>query len=197
MEHKPYYTFPTYLKERFGAKVQRISLDAGFSCPNRDGRLSNSGCIYCDNRGFSMNTKVERISVHDQLAEGITRIKEKRNIHKFMAYFQAYTNTYASIDTLKKTYDVIRDFKDIVALAIGTRPDCVDAEILALINSYTDDYEVWIEYGLQSKHDKTLHAINRGHTCNDFIKQLPKHAYVNVLKFVHMLYLGFPERRKQ
>ena len=163
-----YYKFSKYLRKRFGTRVYKVSIDAGFSCPNRDGSKSKNGCIYCDNRGFSFNSRIASLPIEEQIAKGIEFGKRRFKAEKFIVYFQAYTNTYAPLEVLKKKYDIIRKFENVVGISIGTRPDCINEEILDLIESYTSDYEVWIEYGLQSIHNKTLEFINRGHVYKDF-----------------------------
>ncbi|MEW6679772.1 MAG: TIGR01212 family radical SAM protein [bacterium] len=185
-----YYPFSLYLKDSFGEKVRRISIDGGFTCPNIDGYLSNKGCIYCNNKAFSLYTR-EKKDIRTQIIESINYYKN-RGINKFLAYFQAFTNTYAPLETLKKTYDTIREFKDIVGLVISTRPDCVDSKKIKLIASYKSNYLTWIEYGLQTTHNHILKAANRNHTYEDFLKalEITKNEGINV--GVHMI-IGLPE----
>lgn len=185
-----YYKFSNYLKDRFGQRVQKISIDAGFSCPNRDGTKSSSGCIFCDNQGFSFNSRISPGPLKNQIGEGIEFSRKRFKTKKFILYFQAYTNTYASVDLLKQRYDVARDFEDIVGISIGTRPDCIHDEILDLINSYTEDYEVWIEYGLQSIHRKTLELINRGHFYEDFLRAVELSRKRRKIKICAHLIIG-------
>ena len=192
MKDDRYYRFSHYLREKFHCRVQRISVDAGFSCPNRDGALSHDGCIYCDNRGFSYNTRLPSRPLTVQIEEGIQAARKHFKAKKFMVYFQAFTNTYAALDVLKERYDTIKKFDDVVALAIGTRPDCVNKEILSLINTYTKKYDVWIEYGLQSANDETLQLINRGHTCNDFIKAVRMTRRYRKIKICAHVIMGLP-----
>jgi uncharacterized protein len=151
-----YYRYSDYLKERFGEAVYKIGVDAGFSCPNRDGTLSTDGCIFCDNLGFSYNTRQSPRPLKMQIEEGMCFAEQRFKTKKFIIYFQAYTNTYGSPHELKKKYDVIRQFNNIAGLSIGTRPDAISEDVLDVIESFTSDYEVWIEYGLQSIHQKTL-----------------------------------------
>lgn len=183
------YPFSLYLKNTFGEKVQRISIDAGFTCPNIDGSLSDKGCIYCNNKAFSLYAR-ENCDIKTQIREGIGYYK-KREVNKFLAYFQAYTNTYGDLETLKKTYDNIREFKEIVGLIISTRPDCVDEEKIRFIAEYKNDYQVFIEYGLQTTHNHTLKAINRNHTYEDFLLalEITKKHQINV--GVHII-IGLP-----
>ncbi len=161
---KRYRDYNGYLREKFGERVQKIALDAGFNCPNRDGTLSEKGCIFCDSRGSGTGAMINHgLSIDAQIIEG-RRFAEKRyGAKKFIAYFQSFTNTYAPPATLEELYSRALNHEGMVGLSIGTRPDCVDREILELIGSFRKDYLIWIEFGLQSSHDKTLQRINRGH----------------------------------
>ncbi|MDP8293016.1 MAG: TIGR01212 family radical SAM protein [Candidatus Orphnella occulta] len=188
--------YSTYLKERFGARVHKVSVDGGFSCPNRDGKLSKDGCIYCNNRSFSFQNRGDKnLSLKTQIEQGIEAIKRKFKAKKFIIYFQTHTNTYAPIDELKQKYDTIRNFKDIVGIAIATRPDCVDKNVLELIAGYTSDYEVWLEYGLQSIHDTTLKTINRGHNYEDFLNAFEITRKYPIKICAHII-LGLPNETK-
>lgn len=161
---KKYRDFNTYLKEIFGERVQKISLDAGLGCPNRDGTISRRGCIFCDRRGSGTGALINHgLSIAQQIAEAKDFIQKRYKAKKFIAYFQSFTNTYAPVSYLKGLYDEALAQKDMVGLSVATRPDCVDREILTLLSSYRADHLVWLEYGLQSSHDKTLKLINRGH----------------------------------
>lgn len=162
-----YSSFNRYLRWRFGCRVHKVTLHAGFTCPNRDGTVARGGCTFCNNAGFSPNLRVGAAEVRDQLARGIEAHRHKAR--KFIAYFQAYTNTYGSVDYLRTLYDEVWKFPDVVGMSIGTRPDCVDDRIIDLIAGYTDRGEVWIEYGLQSSFDRTLELVNRGHTYQQFL----------------------------
>ncbi len=189
----PYYrAFSSYLRERFGEKVYRISLDAGFTCPNRDGTLGQNGCAYCSPTG-SWNKTEETQTLIDQVRRGKEIVRRRYKAHKFIAYFQAYTNTYSSAGNLKKIYDsVVLGDSDFVGLAIGTRPDCIDKDKLELISSYREKgLEVWIEYGLQSANNSTLALINRGHCAEDFSKAVYKTKKYNILIGAHVI-LGLP-----
>lgn len=166
-ERPRYTSFARYLRDRFGCRVHKVTIHAGFTCPNRDGTLGRGGCTFCNNAGFSPNARVDPSEVEEQLARGIAAARGRR-ARKFIAYFQAYTNTYAGVDRLRALYDPVWRFPDVVGMSVGTRPDCLDASIAALIESYTDRGEVWIELGLQSCHDATLASINRGHTYAQF-----------------------------
>jgi uncharacterized protein len=187
-----YNHFGRYLRVKHGFTIQKISLDAGFTCPNRDGAVAKGGCIFCDNRIFNINVRREiKYTLRKQLSEGISHLKNDFGINKFFAYFQAYTNTYADIDYLKEQYDLIREFPEIVGLSIGTRPDCIDSEKLDLIESYSKDYIVWIEYGLQSAKNETLIKINRGHTVEQFSEAIKLTENRKISICVHLV-LGLP-----
>ena len=166
---KRYRDFNTYLKEIFGERVQKISLDAGLGCPNRDGTISHRGCIFCDRRGSGTGALINHgLSITRQIAEAKGFIRKRYKAKKFIAYFQSFTNTYAPVSYLKGLYDEALAQKDMLGLSVATRPDCVDREILTLLSSYQADHLVWLEYGLQSSHDKTLKLINRGHDVSCF-----------------------------
>lgn len=167
---KRYNQYSRHLKDLFGCKVYKVTLDAGFNCPNRDGTISFGGCIFCDEGGSFSRAHDSLLSVDKQLESGIDNLKKRFKAEKFISYFQAFTNTYAPLEVLKNTYDKALSHKDVVGLSVGTRPDCVDPEKIDLISSYAHNYHVWVEYGLQSIHDKTLKLINRGHTAEDFLK---------------------------
>jgi len=190
-----YYSFNTYLRDRFGERVHRLSLDAGFTCPNRDGKLGLSGCIYCDNKGFSRFSE-GKVPLRSQIEQSIVSAQKRYGAQKFVAYFQSATNTYATVENLKRTYDTIREFPDIVGLYIATRPDCVDKERLDLIESYTDRYDVWVEYGLQTIHDRTLEIINRKHTYSDTVRAVKMTAERKIKVALHVI-LGLPGESRE
>jgi len=166
---KRYNSFSQYLKDKFGEKVYKVTLNANLGCPNRDGTKSFGGCIFCDDSGSFSKAHDADLDIKEQLITGISNLETRFKAKKFISYLQSYSNTYADVETLKKIYDAAVDNERVVGLSIGTRPDCVDEEKIELISSYTDKREVWIEYGLQSIHDRTLLAINRSHTAQEFI----------------------------
>ena len=191
MDQPRYYSFARYLRQRFDCRVQKVTLHAGFTCPNRDGHLGWGGCTFCNNEGFSPNTRLEPSAVQEQLDRGIAAASRHRKARKFIAYFQAYTNTYGPIDRLQALYDAAWAFPEVVGLAIGTRPDCVDREIIDLIAGYTSRGEVWVEYGLQSCHSNTLAAINRGHDYKTFLDAIELTRNRGLKICVHTI-LGLP-----
>jgi radical SAM protein (TIGR01212 family) len=160
---KRYYDLNTYFRSLYGGRVHKITVDAGFTCPNRDGSLSLKGCIYCNARGSGTGQHQQGFSVRQQLERSRAPIIKRFKTQRFLAYFQAFTNTYAPLVQLKKVYAEALAVEGVVGLAVGTRPDCVDEEKIDLLASYTDKALVWVEYGLQSVHDVTLARINRGH----------------------------------
>lgn len=193
---KRYNQYSAHLKQKFGVKVYKITLDAGFSCPNRDGEISSGGCIFCDDGGSFSQAHSNLLSIEEQLEAGVENLSQRFKAKKFMSYFQAYSNTYKPVDELEKIYNSALKHPDIVGISIGTRPDCVDKEKLALISGFKDDYYTWIEYGLQSIHDRTLKAINRGHDFKCFLDayELSKEAGLNVC--AHVI-LGLPGETKE
>ena len=187
-----YYSFSQFLKENFHFKIHKISIHAGFTCPNRDGLVGIGGCTYCANESFSPNVRETIMPIKEQVEKGMKFFRKRYGAEKFIAYFQAFTNTYADIATLKSRYDEALFDKDIIGLSIGTRPDCITDEILNLINSYTEKYHVWIEYGLQSIHDRTLRLINRGHDYNAFEKAVLRTKEKTNTKICAHVILGLP-----
>jgi len=195
---KKYRQYSSYLKEVFGCKVYKVTLDAGFSCPNRDGKISTGGCIFCEDGGSFSQAHSGSMQIKEQLETSIFRLQNRFKAKKFISYFQAFSNTYAPVEKLKCLYNQALDNPDVVGLSIGTRPDCVDEEKILLINTYAQTKEVWIEYGLQSIHNNTLSLINRGHSAEDFLA-----AYDLTRKFgdkikicVHVI-LGLPGETKK
>ncbi|MCM8773654.1 MAG: TIGR01212 family radical SAM protein [Candidatus Omnitrophica bacterium] len=196
MVSKYYYSFNQYLKEKFKNRVHRLSLNAGFSCPNIDGTLSRDGCIFCNNKAFSHFVN-KNFSLEEQITEAKNYAYRRFKAKKFIAYFQSFSNTYGSIEFLESTYKIIKKFDDIVGLAISTRPDCIDETKLKLIQSFTKDYEVYIEYGLQSANDTTLKLINRNHTFSDFQRTVElTNKYKDIKIGVHII-LGLPGENKK
>ncbi len=165
---KRYSDYNSYLRQLFGQRVQKISIDAGLSCPNRDGSLSEKGCIYCNSKGSGSGMFKRGLSIKEQIETNKIGAIKKYKAKKFLAYFQSYSNTYTSCEHMKLMFDEALSSVGMVGMAIGTRPDCIDAAKLDLIESYTKNYLVWLEYGLQSVHDTTLQKINRRHTVKDF-----------------------------
>lgn len=186
-DNKRYNQFSRLLKDKFGAKVYKITLDAGFSCPNRDGTISKGGCIFCDEGGSFSQAHSNLLSIEQQVQEGIKTLSARFKAEKFMSYFQAYSNTYKPVKELEKIYNSALTDEKIIGLSIGTRPDCVDDEKLSLIAGYKDDYYTWVEYGLQSIHNKTLKKINRGHDFDCFLRAYEKTKEKGINVCVHVI----------
>lgn len=160
---EPYNDFGSWIRKQFPYRVQKISIDAGFSCPNRDGRISSGGCTFCDNRTFNPSYCNKTKSISEQLTEGKAFFARKYPEMKYLAYFQAYTNTYDSLDRLKTMYEEALAVDDVVGIVIGTRPDCVSDELLDYLAELAKQTFVMVEYGIESANDETLKRINRGH----------------------------------
>ncbi|ACO04798.1 MULTISPECIES: TIGR01212 family radical SAM protein [Persephonella] len=188
-----YIRFNQYLKEKYGGRIQKISIDAGFTCPNRDGFKGHGGCTFCNNASFSPYA-MSKQTVEDQIEKSIDFYKKRfKNIKGFIAYFQAFSNTYAPVSKLKEIYDRAMEYDEIIGMSIGTRPDVAPDEALDLIATYTAyKPEIWIEYGLQTANIKTLREINRGHGVSEFVDAVlrtKKRAGIKVC--AHMI-VGLP-----
>jgi len=191
-----YNDYNSYLRTKYGTKVYRIGIDAGFTCPNRDGSKGTGGCLYCGEGGSRSSYTDPDNSVTKQITDRIEYLRKSREAEKFIAYFQAFTNTYAEYEKLKLIYDSVLPFDNIVGISIGTRPDCVDAEKLKLISSYLDKREVWIEYGLQSTNNRTLKNMNRAHTSDDFEKATALTKDFGIKVCAHVI-LGLPGEKRE
>ena len=159
-----YRDFGTWMRERFPYKVQKISIDAGFSCPNRDGKLSKGGCTFCNNESFNPSYCSPKESITEQIERGKEFFSKKYPDMKYLAYFQAYTNTYASLAELQRMYEEALSVKDVVGIVIGTRPDCVEDALLDYLEQLNKRTFIIVEYGIESANDETLRKIRRGHT---------------------------------
>ena len=164
-----YYAFSRFLRERFGGRVQRVTIDAGFTCPNVDGTVTTGGCVYCDNRSFSPNRRLPRATVRAQVERGVALLGRRYGVDRFLAYFQAATNTHAPVERLRRLYDEALDHPQVVGLAVGTRPDSVPDAVLDLLQEYARGRYVCLELGLQSIHDRSLDWMNRGHHFDAFL----------------------------
>lgn len=163
--HRRFNAYAQYFKNTFGSRVQKVTIDAGFTCPNRDGLVGTGGCTYCNNEAFNPSYCTPEKSVNQQINEGIEFHKNRyRRAEKFLAYFQAYSNTYKPLQELIAIYDQALATDNIAGIVIGTRPDCIDEEKLAYFAQLSEKYYVIIEYGIESANNQTLKTINRGHT---------------------------------
>jgi radical SAM protein (TIGR01212 family) len=191
-----YKTFNSFLRERFGTRVFRVPLDAGFDCPNRDGTRAFGGCTFCDERGSGAPTIKTSLDVKNQLQSGINRVSRRYKARKFLAYFQAFTNTYAPEGALKMLYDSGLDHPDVVGMCIGTRPDCVPDNVLDLLADYQENTFVWLEVGLQSAFDRTLDLINRAHTAGEFFDAVKRAKTRGLLVATHLIF-GLPGETRE
>lgn len=196
-DDKRYYSVDYYLKQTFGEKVYRLSLNGGMTCPNRDGTLDTRGCIFCSSAGSGDFAQKACEPIPLQLYSAKKQLRSKRKCNKFIAYFQAYTNTYASVDYLKRIFmEAIMD-PDVVILSIATRPDCLSADILELLKELNSIKPVWIELGLQTIHSKTSRFIRSGFTLSCFHEAVANLSSLSIPVIVHII-LGLPgESRKQ
>lgn len=158
-----YNSYNTYLREKFGCRVHKVSVDVGFTCPNRDGAVATGGCIYCNNDSFVPRYARPRVSLNDQIKNGMEYLRRRFKAEKFIIYFQAYTNTYDKIERLEKLYREALERNDVVGLAVGTRSDCVNEKKIKLFENLSKDWFVTLEYGIESIYDRTLEFMNRGH----------------------------------
>ena len=186
-----YYDYGTWIRHRFPFRVQKISIDAGFTCPNRDGKLSTGGCIYCDNRTFNPSYCQRQDSITRQLEAGKQFFARKYPEMKYLAYFQAYTNTYATIDRLRQLYEEALQVEDVVGIVIGTRPDCVSDALLDYLEDLNQRCFLIVEYGVESANDDTLRRINRGHTFEQSRLAIEKTHQRGILTGAHII-LGLP-----
>lgn len=191
-----YYSFNQYLKDTFGCKVYKISINAGFTCPNRDGTLGTRGCIFCSKGGSGDFAESSSLSVTEQIESGKLRVSKKIKSGKYIAYFQAFTNTYAPIDVLAEKYCEAINHPDIVGISIATRPDCLGEEVLTLLSEINKIKPVFVELGLQTIHEKTAEYIRRGYPLSVYdnaIKALKK-AGINTV--VHLI-IGLPNESRE
>lgn len=190
-----YYSLNNYLKDTFGCKVYKISLDAGFTCPNRDGTIGTQGCVFCSAGGSGDFAQSSRLTITQQIEKGKELVSSKIKSGKYIAYFQAYTNTYAPVNILREKYYEALNHKDIVALSIATRPDCLDEDIINLLDEINKIKPVFVELGLQTIHEKTAEYIRRGYTLDIYDKAVKDLKGIGVNVVVHVI-LGLPNETK-
>ena len=188
---KPYYDLKSYYRNHFAERVYKVQIDAGFTCPNRDGSRGWGGCSYCDGRGSQLRQQGPLPSVREQLEEGKILYKRLRKATRFVAYFQTCTNTYGELSRLKELYEEALSVDEIVGLSVGTRPDSITPEVVDLLAGFSSDYDVWLEYGLQSMHAESLTRINRGHTLEEFEKAVEMLSGSGIKLCVHAI-IGLP-----
>lgn len=188
---KRYHSFNAVLKDTFQVRVHKIGLRMDFTCPNRDGKVTVGGCIYCNNASHTPQDYRPRTSVKEQLDQGASALRKRHKAQKFIAYFQSYTNTYDSASRLEKLYREALDYPGVVGIAIATRPDCLPDDILDLITDVSRETYLWLEIGLESMHDRTLQWVNRGHGLREFIDAVERCKNKGLQVCVHLI-LGFP-----
>ena len=191
-----YYSLNQYLKDTFGCKVYKISLNAGFTCPNRDGTLGTGGCIFCSAGGSGEFAESPEMSIPEQIEVGKKRVSDKIKDGKYIAYFQAYTNTYGPLEKLRKVFTEAINHPDIVAISVATRPDCLGNEVLDLLTELHQIKPVWVELGLQTIHEKTANYIRRGYALSVYdeaVKKLRKRGFEVI---THVI-LGLPGESKE
>ena len=189
-------TFGRYLRAKYGEKVHKISVNASFTCPNRDGTKGIGGCTFCNNASFSPDT-TNAGDITAQIQSAKEKVSKRTGAGKFIAYFQSYSNTYGSVEDLRRYYDEALSDPDVIGLAVGTRPDCVPDPVLALLKEYQDKgYEVWLELGLQSTFDSSLIAVNRGHGFAEY-EDAVKRAKAIGLKLCTHLIMGLPGEKPE
>lgn len=184
--------YSNYFKKLFGERVQKVTINAGFTCPNRDGTISKNGCIYCDNKAFNPSYCSPSKPISQQIEEGIEFHKNRyRRANKYLAYFQAFSNTYAPLSELKKIYQQALENEQIIGLVIGTRPDCIDDEKLDYFSKLSENHYVIIEYGVESCQNRTLQLINRGHTFEQAVEAIEKTHQAGIKTGAHFIF-GLP-----
>lgn len=188
---KRYYSFDSFLKNRFGEKIYKVSLDGGFTCPNRDGTIGTGGCIFCSEGGSGDFASDARLPVSDQITQGISLVAAKNPSSRYIAYFQAFTNTYAPVSRLRKLFTEAIEDSRIAALAIGTRPDCLPDNVLALLKELNERKPVFVELGLQTIHPVTARLIRRGYPLSCFEEAVRNLSSIGVWTVVHLV-LGLP-----
>ena len=190
--HRRYNAYPDYIRKIFNGRVQKLTIDAGFTCPNRDGTKSTGGCTFCVNEAFNPSYCNPSKSIQQQLSEGIEFHERRyRRAKKYLAYFQAYTNTYGSTATLEKYYLEALQVDGVIGLVIGTRPDCVTDETLDLLQKISRDYYVIVEYGVESVYNRTLNRINRGHSFEHSVETINKTVQKDLQTGIHLIF-GLP-----
>jgi uncharacterized protein len=190
-------SYAEYFKKEFGGRVQKLAIDAGFTCPNRDGTQGHNGCTYCDNDAFNPSYCHPETSVKFQIEEGIEfHARRYRRATRDLAYFQPYSNTYAPLEKLKEIYSQALSFPEIAGLVIGTRPDCIDDEKLDYFRHLSSSYYIILEFGIESCYDRTLKRINRGHTFDDTINAFEKTSALGLKTGAHIIF-GLPGESKE
>lgn len=190
-----YNSLNNYLRNKFGKKVYKSSIDGGFTCPNRDGKISTGGCIFCSAKGSGDFATSKSLSITQQIEQGKERVRSKTKDNSFIAYFQAFTNTYAPIDVLESKFTEAINHKDIVALSVATRPDCVDDNVLKLLEKLNKIKPVWVELGLQTIKESSVDYIRRGYENSVYVDTATKLRNIGIEVITHII-LGLPNENK-
>jgi uncharacterized protein len=194
--HRRFNSYAEYFKKEFGGRVQKLAIDAGFTCPNRDGSKGSGGCTYCDNDAFNPSYCLPEKSIKQQIEEGIEfHTRRYRRANRYLAYFQPYSNTYAPLAKLKVIYSAALAFPEVSGLVIGTRPDCIDEEKLEYFRELAADHYIMLEYGIESCYDRTLDRINRGHTFEEALKAIEMTSRSGIRIGIHIIF-GLPGESK-
>lgn len=194
---RPFNAYSSYMKREYGQRIQKLSIDAGFTCPNRDGFISKKGCSFCSNEAFNPSYCRKYASITKQIDEGIKFHQWRyKKVKQYFAYFQAYSNTYAPLEILKQRYEEALGHEKIYGLVIGTRPDCIDEEKIRYLHSLNQKYHIIIEFGIESCYNKTLQAINRGHTFEQTKEALLLCKKYDLKTGGHLIF-GLPTETKQ
>ena len=189
--------FSNYMKSEFGNRVQKVSVNAGFTCPNRDGSKGTGGCTFCNNEAFNPSYCSPELSIKEQIQKGVSFHKRRyRKALQYLVYFQSYSNTYDTVEVLKKRYQEALGYPDVIGLVIGTRPDCVSEEILDYIAELSEEYYITLEFGIESVYDKTLELVNRKHSFSDVYDALQASAQRNIRTGGHFI-VGLPGETKE
>lgn len=193
--NRRYNDYPSFSRKFFGERVQKISINAGFTCPNRDGKVGIGGCTFCNNQSFNPEYCKPELTISDQINKGIDFFKDKYKAQKYLAYFQAYTNTYDATQSLINKYEEALKHDKVIGIVIGTRPDCMSDELLEYLREIKKKYYVSVEYGIESTLDKTLHFINRGHTFQTSKETIIRTANAGIPVGTHLI-LGLPKESR-
>jgi uncharacterized protein len=189
-------SYPEYFRKHFGKRVQKLAIDAGFTCPNRDGTKGSGGCTFCDSNSFNPGYCLPEKGISTQLAEGVEfHVKRYRKATKYLAYFQAFSNTYADLDVLKTRYEEALQFPGVIGLTIGTRPDCINDAILEYLSELSEKYYIVVEYGVETTSEEVLRRVNRGHTFAQSLEAIWKTHQKGIKTGAHLMF-GFPGETK-
>lgn len=196
-DNRRFNSYSAHIRRHFGGRVQKVSIDAGFTCPNRDGTRGSGGCTYCNNEAFNPSYCTSRKSISAQISEGVEfHRKRYRRATGYLAYFQAYSNTYAPVESLEEMYHEALAFPGVKGLVIGTRPDCMDESVIGLLRRIAEKHYIIVEYGVESCYDKTLERINRGHTFAESVEAIEMTAAAGLQTGAHFIF-GLPGESRE